>query len=220
MNANSASLGFSRSKVRLLRVSLDGQNSKGEKRFCFTVESLGTQRQRYHFFLSEHKALLLANHSGAFPIHVEMEISGRLSRKTGFLNHVKIHMIDGQEARAWAERHRSPSIEPSVLDESNMLRSRMDEMDKLMRNRSPGDILPPTFRSREEAFEGAMAILARKIRLKEPSLSKVELNALKDALNMLHESQENIIPQSRIEEKFFNNKYGKYGEHTKYGRSR
>ncbi len=145
----------------------------------------------YRFVLTREKALKLANQDGDFPIGVHLRLRGqtRPSEKDGDafvrgLNYVKILSVDGHDVQSWAEKHKSPTVAPEVLDEAIETIEAAEAEEEDMRRRAPPDPVPP-FETPLAAYEGAMYIIRRQVRLKTPKLSKSEIWALRDALNFL-----------------------------------
>jgi len=154
------------------------------EKYLFKVEDR-SNGGLYHFLLTKEKALKLANADSEFPLGTNLRLSGRISRKVqNTLNFVKVHAVDGHDVQAWAERSSSPTVDPKVVAKAQKRINEAEE--EAMRRRAPPDP-PPVFKSPEEAFEKAMYLLVRQVRLKDPKLTKSEIYVIRDALNMLKE---------------------------------
>jgi DNA-binding transcriptional regulator YiaG len=154
-------------------------------KFSFRVE--GQAGGCYQFHLSKEKALKIANQDLQFPIGVRLHIRGLRSATdpTAGLTFVKILSVDGHDVQSWAEGHQSPTVAPDVLTKAQ--RSIDEAEEENMRRRAPPDPAP-LFKSPEEAYERAMYLLRRQVRLKNPKMSKSDIWAIRDALNMLKEN--------------------------------
>ena len=187
-SAKSESIKINRAK--LIKAALDGKDAAGRKRYRFSVVCQDEQIP-YTFFLSEEKAMACATKDRCFPTGALLKISGRTSSAPGKnfqLNHVKVHMIDGQDARGWAERWGSHAVDEEVVSGAAEATAAMERLDKAMRNRAPGQVVPLAFSGKKEAFEGAMFIVRRQMKKRDPRLTKTEILALRDALNILNDS--------------------------------
>lgn len=109
------------SKVTVTMVLTSVQYVKHVGKYLFCAESNinGFKKEFYHFFLSDTKALAIANENVCFPLGAHLKISGRFStRYAGQLNHVNIISIDGIETTAWSQRVGSPTVAPEILNAS------------------------------------------------------------------------------------------------------
>ena len=169
--------------------ALKGVVKMPDGKFCFRVEdrSSAIPGRYYRFLLSKEKALKLANQDSEFPSGVNLCLRGRVSNEdtNGNLTFVKILSVDGHDVQSWAEKHQSPTVAPDVLTKAQ--RSIDEAEEENMRRRAPPDPAP-LFKSPEEAYERAMYLLRRQVRLKNPKLSKSDIWAIRDALNMLKEA--------------------------------
>ena len=147
--------------------------------FTFTIKATGTP-EIFSFRLAPKKALQLCNAAHEFPVGVALRLSGR--RHGTVLTHVKIEVIDGYDVQAWAERQGSPTVDEKIAHDARKIIAANDE--KEMKLRAPPEP-DPVFKTPMEAYEKGMFILRRQTKLKEPKLSKKEIWAVRDALNML-----------------------------------
>lgn len=160
------------------------QKADGGK-FKFTVTSRENNRL-YRFLLTREKAILLADSSATFPKGVNLRLKGRISKNDRHqLNHVSIHAVDGHDVQSWAQSRKSPGVSPDVLKKAE--KAAQDAEDAAMRNRAAPDAFNklPEFKSPQEAYDKAMYILRRQVKLADPKLSKAEVWAVRDAINML-----------------------------------
>lgn len=165
---------------------LDQVTKQPDGRFCFRVTAdIGFSRT---FILSEKKALQVANKDLEFPTGVKLHIRGlRSPVKPVGLTNIKILSVDGHDIQAWAERVRSSTVAPDVLQKARDRVAASEAEEEDMRRRAPPDP-PPAFKSPAEAYEKAMQRLRRQVRLKDPKLSKSDIWTIRDALNMLKEA--------------------------------
>jgi hypothetical protein len=183
------------SKITSTGKLLSVQKDKTAGKYLFRVESdgcgpLSTPPNRfriYRFFLSESKALAIANAQTQFPLGVQIKVSGRVSnQQVPQLNHVNIVSVDGVETTAWSQRVGSTQVAPGVLDAAQQRIKDAEEAEEAMVNRAPpeveGAITDPL-----EAYDNAMRIVRRQRRLKNPKLSQQEIWRIRDALNLLAE---------------------------------
>ena len=139
----------------------------------------------YHFLLTKEKALKIANQDSEFPTGINLRLRVRVSPvNPDVLTFVKIIAVDGHDVQSWAEKNQSPTVAPDVLTKAQ--RSIDEAEEENMRRRAPPDPAP-LFKTPKEAFERAMYLLRRQVRLKNPKLSKSDIWAIRDALNMLKE---------------------------------
>jgi len=167
-----------------ITATLKSVSKFGTAKYIFKVEDR-SNGGLYHFLLTKEKALKLANADSEFPSGVNLRLSGRISRNVqNTLNFVKVHAVDGHDVQAWAERNSSPTVNPEVVAKAQ---TRINEAEEeAMRRRAPPDP-PPAFKSPGEAFEKAMYLLVRQVRLKDSKLTMTEIYVIRDALNMLKE---------------------------------
>lgn len=186
-------MGQKASKIEITG-TLTAVHRRRDKRYSFIVNERAapfTPKPAYQFYLSENKALKLANKDGQFPLGANLRLSGRISKRgptTGGaqpLNFAKIRSVDGHDVQSWAERHGSPTVAPDVLADAEKA---IQEADEAMKLRSP-DKAPPAYSSPEEAYETAMFILRRQVKSSNPKLSKADVWALRDALNLLYKNE-------------------------------
>ena len=156
----------------------------GKFRFS-VIDRTDTSQKVYHFLLTETKALKLANQNYAFPIGVNLRLSGRREAQSDNLTFVKIISVDGYDVQSWAEKLQSPTVAPDVLTKAQKAIEEAEEEN--MRRRAPPEP-PPPFKTPLEAYEKAMQRLRRQVRLKDPKLSKSDIWTIRDALNMLKET--------------------------------
>jgi hypothetical protein len=146
-------------------------------------------RRMYRFLLSVPKALVIANERKQFPKGVKLKIEGRVSpNDLNRLNFVKILAVDGVDPRAWAERNGSPTVSPDVQENAqDRIKEQQKAEEEAMRSKAPPE---PTsaFKTPQEAFERAMFLVRRQLKLKDPHLSKDDIFQMRDALNILAES--------------------------------
>ncbi len=146
--------------------------------------------QEYRFLLSREKALKIANHATDWPKGVTLRLRGQTivgqdgSIRVRGLKYVKILSVDGYDVQSWAQRNQSPTVAPDVLKKAQRAIDETEE--EVMRHRAPPDPAP-LFKNAKEAYEKAMTIIRRQVRLKKPKLSKSEIWAVRDALNILKE---------------------------------
>ncbi len=165
-------------------------NGKYSFRVVSVRSSKGTPGQQYRFLLSREKALKLANPVTDWPIGVTLRLRGRTivgqddAVHVKGLNFVKILSVDGYDVQSWAQRNQSPTVAPDVLKKAQRAIDETEE--EVMRHRAPHDPAP-LFKNAKEAYEKAMTIIRRQVRLKKPKLSKSEIWAVRDALNILKE---------------------------------
>lgn len=174
------------SKVHKYRVFLDNVQ------VTFFDKSQGAKaaiRSSYYFLLSPEKALVMANEDGEFPIGIDLTVVGRIShndRKQ--LNFVQIVAVDGVDPRAWAERHRSPTVLPEVAEKAeDRVRAQEKAEEDAMRSKAPPEPTP-NFKTPREAFDRAMYLVRRQAKLKDPKLTRDDIWQMRDALNTLKEA--------------------------------
>jgi hypothetical protein len=177
---------MARTQATKIDAELKGVTERPNGKFQFEVVCHDTstyptvQQQRYYFFLSPAKAARLENAEGCWPVGSTLGLTGRLSRSymaqaALWLNHVKVHTVDGWEMQAWVERQNS--ADALVQDEKEGASS-----EETLRSSAPA---PPAFASPQEAYERAMYIVRMQVKKKTPRLTRQEVWALRDALNML-----------------------------------
>lgn len=144
---------------------------------------------KYTFLLVRDKALVIANGDEEFPINRNVQVEGRLSSKSSNqLNHVRIFSIDGTDPRAWAEQVGSVTV-PTLVQRSakDRIRRQQEAQEAVMADRAPPEP-KPNFNTPKEAFDRAMFIVSRQVKLKNPKLTKTQVFQLRDALNMLKDA--------------------------------
>ena len=162
--------------------------SDGRFRFKISDGLRVTPLHEYHFLLSKEKALKIANQDYEFPLGISLTVMGRLGgagvlRST--IQYARIVSVDGHDVQSWAERNQSPTVTPDVLKGAKKTIDEAEE--EAMRRRAPPEPAP-LFKTPAEAYEKAMYLLRRQAKLKDPKLSKSDIWAIRDALNMLKES--------------------------------
>ncbi len=181
-------------KIRISAI-LKSVREQSNGKFSFRVSLPASARPlygpSYRFLLSREKALKIANQEGKWPLGVNLRLSGRTiagqdaAVQVKGLTFVKILSVDGHDVQSWAERNQSPTVAPEVLKKAQKSIDKAEE--EAMRGRAPPDPDPP-FKTPKEAYERAMYLLRRQVRLKDPKLSKSDIWAIRDALNMLKET--------------------------------
>jgi hypothetical protein len=173
-----------------MTASLKGVQKLSDGKFRFTViDRSDTTKTAYRFLLTKEKALKIANQDSEFPSGINLRLRGRWGGGVGNrdLTFVKILSVDGHDVQSWAERHKSPTVASDVLTNAQKAIKEAEKAEEeAMRRRAPPDP-PPTFKTPEEAYEKAMYLLRRQVRLKDPKLSKSDIWTIRDALNMLKE---------------------------------
>lgn len=173
-------------KTRKVEISahLRSVQKRSDGKFRFTVvDRADKTKTAIRFLLTEEKALKIANQDCEFPTGINLRLRGRVSPVNhDVLTFVKILSVDGHDVQSWAEKHQSPTVAPDVL--AGAQRAIDEAEEENMRRRAPPDPAP-LFKSPEEAYERAMYLLRRQVRLKNPKMSKSDIWAIRDALNML-----------------------------------
>jgi hypothetical protein len=172
-------------KIEITAV-LNGVTKMPDGKFCFRVADRANA-DVYRFLLSKKKALKLANGDYEFPTGHNLRLRGRKnpSSTLSTLTFVKIIAVDGHDVQSWAESHKSPTVAPDVLTRAKISIDAAEA--EAMRRRAPPEPAP-LFKTPAEAYEKAMYLLRRQVRLKDPKLSKSDIWAIRDALNMLKKS--------------------------------
>ncbi len=157
----------------------------GTDKYTFAIIERNNNKL-YKFLLSTEKAQKLANGDMEFPIGANLRLIGRVSNSNKLmLNFVVVKAVDGHDLQAWAERNASPGVPSNVFSDAQRRIQQSKEDD--MRRRAPVDEIP-AFKSPKAAYDAAMYILRRQVKIKDPKLTKPEVWALRDALNILADS--------------------------------
>jgi uncharacterized Ntn-hydrolase superfamily protein len=155
----------------------------------------GTKPSSYGFYLAEDKAMRIADpnqlHLERFPLGELMTVKGRLSlSRPERLNHVSILYVGGMGVVAWERLVKAVGLRDAI---AKLRKGQADAagavMDQASRDaaivdraalETVGQITDPT-----QAFEDAMSVVRRQMRLKDPKLSSEEIQRMRDALNVM-----------------------------------